>query len=702
MPAKDIPEKVEKDTPKPSTSSKKPLVKSLDDTPMDHKPTPTTTIKAQPVDSKTSKTNKQEPNLPTSSKAKNKKRFHIPKWLKWTLIILGSLILILGIAGGILAYLTVPPAKEAKAAADQLSLHGQELLATAKDKNLAGMKGKLAEVKTDLGNLEASVNKLRWASNLPYAKDYFSDADNAIAGGYSLIKAGELSFDAVTPYADLLGLSTGEGDTEDPETTEDRIQFVVTTLNSITPQMDEIGAQLKEADSYISQINPDRYPEEYDGRKIRDQIITAQNSLKQASILLNDAKPIIEAAPYMLGIEEPRTYLVLFQNDAELRPTGGFLTAYALLEVGVKGENFSITPIASSDIYDLDNRYNGKLEAPDALIEFIEDPYAKEQRAGQNPRWRLRDMNLSPDFKESMETFYEAYQQTGSRQVDGIIGVDTKFFVALLDVIGPVGVSGYGNFSSEEVAECNCPQAVYELESAISYETPYIRENRKAILGPVMHSVLANAMGQPKEKMADLVEAVIQAIKQKNIIMYYTDEEVQAAVESFNLAGRIRPASGDYFMLVDTNLGGRKSHLYIEQDIKLEVQTSDNSTQNKLTVRYKNPQKYDGWLNGESPNWVRVYAPAGSKLVDSTGSELEIKTYEENDKTVFEGFFVIRPGGALNTFTLTYETPVESSNQYNLLIQKQGGTKNHEFELVVNEKGQTFDLDGDKDVSIPL
>src|SRR5690606_6242926 len=116
----------------------------------------------------------------------------------------------------------------------------------------------------------------------------------------------------------------------------------------------EIGEQLKIANSHITQIDPNRYPEEFRGIAVRSQLTQLRDMTEQASVLITDAKPLIEVAPYLLGIDEKRTYLVLFQNDAELRPTGGFLTAYSLLEVD-KGQ---IKPLFSSDMYDLDKKFN--------------------------------------------------------------------------------------------------------------------------------------------------------------------------------------------------------------------------------------------------------------------------------------------------------------------------------------------------------
>jgi hypothetical protein len=489
----------------------------------------------------------------------------------------------------------------------------------------------------------------------------------------------------------------GKSDDDGILTAEDRIQFVVNTLDMLVPQLDEISGHVASAMQNFSEIDLQRYPDDFRGIKVRNILSQIIDLTTQAKVLITDARPVLEVAPYILGNDNARRYLVLFQNDAELRPTGGFLTAYALMTVD-KGK---IEPGISRDIYDLDARYTSKTSAPQPLVDYIPDPYAKEKAGARTPRLRIRDSNLSPDFRTAMEAFYTEYEQTNSLKFDGIIAVDTQFLLELLKVTGPIGVGGIGNFSAEMIEKCNCPQVVYALEDAISFETPYFRENRKAIIGPLMHSVLANAMGTPKEKVSTLIQAGLKGIKEKHLLMYFKDEQVQAAIESFNLAGRIREAEGDYLMIVDTNFAGAKANLYVQEEVDLKVNVGTGPSIHELTITYKNPQRHDGWLNGDYPDWIRIYVPAGSKLLEESGSETEMKVSEEFGKTVFEGFLVLRPEG-LAKLTVKYETPVISNNPYKLLIQKQGGTKNHWYMVSVDDEMKEFELDGDTDLTFGI
>jgi hypothetical protein len=432
-----------------------------------------------------------------------------------------------------------------------------------------------------------------------------------------------------------------------------------------------------------------------------------QDSLNEVATLLVNGKPFLESAQYLLGMDAPRTYLVLFQNDKELRPTGGFMTAYAIMKV----ENATFTPVASDDIYTLDAKYTPSIQAPDPIIKYIKGPYILSQK------WRLRDMNWSPDFAASMEVVVPAAEKAGITKIDGIIGVDTQLLVNLLNVIGPIGVSGYGNFSTAIEPKCNCPQVIYELESFADVEGPIIwdpltgkiilrpahSDNRKAIIGPLMNSILANALGQPKEKMAPLIEAGFKSLIEKHVLLYMLDDTVQKAVADFGLGGTINQTfDGDYLHINDANLGGRKSNLYAYETVEQNIEIAGDGTATKtVTITYQNPEKQDGWLNSVLPTWVRIYVPKGSELVTSEGLDATAEPYEDLGKTVYAGFFQLRPEG-VSKVTFKYKLPFKVSKEYKLYIQKQPGTDAFLYTINLGKHMEEFKLNVDKEIKIEI
>lgn len=573
-----------------------------------------------------------------------------------------------------------------------VGLQAKKVLATAQGlkavlatKDIAQIKSGMTKLKSDLSGLKKVYVLTSLVRVVPIASAYWHDGSAAINGGIHGLEAAEIIVNTIEPYADIVGLTGQGGAKSGEENAEDRIQFIVETIDQIVPQLDTISAKVEMVDADFSKINPNRYPEKIGDKEVRSKIVEALSLLDDATTLVTEAKPILQRAPYLLGVDGERTYLLLFQNDKELRPTGGFMTAYSIMKVN-KGKLNNVT---SNDIYNLDTKYKPVTPAPDPIVDYIKGPYIQSQNL------RLRDMNFDPDFKTSMDLFYKEAGDLLGEDIDGIIAVDTHVLVKILDVIGEIGVPGFGNFSNKIISDCNCPQVIYELESFADVEGPIIwdpvtgkiilrppnSDNRKKIVGPLMNSILSNAMGQPKEKIPGLFEAAFESLVEKHVLFYMLDEASQKAVEDFNIAGRVKDYAGDYLHVNDSNLGGRKSNLYVTQEVSQEINVGrDGSIEKTVTITYKNPEKHDGWLNSVLPNWVRVYVPKGATLVDFAGVEDKADPYEEYGKTVFAGYFELRPQGVAKV-TLTYKLPFKTSDLpgakqkiYNMLVQKQPGT----------------------------
>ena len=217
-----------------------------------------------------------------------------------------------------------------------------------------------------------------------------------------------------------------------------------------------------------------------------------------------------------------------------------------------------------------------------------------------------------------------------------------------------------------------------------------------------MNSVLANAMGQPKDKLPKLFEAGFKSLIEKHILFYIFDSKTQDAVSSFGIAGTIKSANGDYLHINDANLGGRKSNLYVTNEISQEYSTSkDGYIEKTLTLTYKNPMKQDGWLNSVLPDWVRIYVPKGSTLISFDGVEDKATPYEEFGKTVFAGFFKLRPEG-VSKLTIKYKLPIKAKGEVNLLIQKQPGLDSPLYTITSGKSEEEFFLKTDKEIKIRL
>ncbi|MBU1085071.1 MAG: DUF4012 domain-containing protein [Candidatus Beckwithbacteria bacterium] len=582
-----------------------------------------------------------------------------------------------------------------KAPGTKLITNLKDSLTAVQNKDLKLAEENLILAHDNLGVVNKKFKLVSWISYLPFLGGYVKDADHGLtATGYGLDTA-DILLKALAPYADVMGF-TGTEAMEGVESAEDKIIFILDTLDKISPQLEEVTQKAALIEAEISQINPKRYPKTFKGVEVRGQLTIIQDSLVSSKEALANIKPLLKLIPQLLGQPDPKNYLLVFQNDAEIRPSGGFLTAVAILRAH-KGK---ITPLLTKDIYELDALFGNREPAPDPIKKYLPLVYS----------WHLRDMNLSPDFKVSMDQFLPNYKSVASNSdFDGVIAMDTQIVVDMLRVLGKVGVANWGEYHAEIVPECNCPQVVYKMEDYATRPTYYIKENRKGMIGPLMHSILLNAMNSPKKLWPQFIEIGLKNIKAKHLMFYFPDnEDMQTVTESFNASGRIVDFNGDYFHLNDTNFAGAKSNLYVNQAVDQEIETDNDGTITKtVTITYTNPEPQDDCnletgglcLNGLLRDWVRIYVPEGSKLIEILGSDIEPTTSKDLGKTVFEAFIELRPESRTKLI-VKYQLPFkfDSNNPYNLLIQKQPGSKNHDYTITFGNTHQEFILDSDREL----
>lgn len=570
---------------------------------------------------------------------------------------------------------------------------GTKISTAFQGQDLGTAKSEVKVLSQQMEDLNTRYQKISWTKMIPLLGNYTKDGQHALNAGKSLIKAMDTLMVSVSPYADLLGFKTDEatpsGETPKAQSIEDRIVYMAQTLDLISPDLDKIGADMAEAQKELEMIKDTRYPESIAGKSIRSKITAIKSTVSESAQLLTQAKPLIKLLPDLLGNPNAKTYMILFQNDAELRPTGGFMTAYAFMKV-TKGK---IDLLSSYDIYDLDARFNKKVPAPDAIKKYLNETYLN-----------LRNSNMSPDFKISMDTFSQYYNEIpGMIRPDGIIAIDTQLPVEILKVIGPIGVGGWGNFSAEIDPRCNCPQVVYALEEIADRPTNKIVTGRKAVLGPLMHSMMANAMGSPKHLWPKLLNVAFDSIKQKHLLFYFFEDNTQLVAEDFNAAGRISSTDFDYLHVNDANLGGAKTDMFITREVEQEIEMINGVVTKTVSISYNNPYKGSNCnleagqlcLNGTYRDYIRLLVPQGSKLLSVVGSEVKEQVSEDLGKTVFEAFFTMRPESQ-SKIVFKYELPAMDLTTYKLLIQKQPGTPSIKHTIIYNGHETVVELDQDQ------
>ncbi len=623
--------------------------------------------------------------------ANSKKSFPV-KLVLIPLGVVGALTLIIGIM--------LLPLRGVIATGRKFAHAGREAASAIKNQDLAKTKEALKTSRTLLEELKREYSKVLPLTFVPLLGRYVADGEHGVKAAESGLNAADKAIEALEPNADLLGL---KGESKFVQgSADERLQTAVKTMSALVPKINEIALHVGTLRKELDAIDSNRYPKKIGKTVVREKLVGAKDVIENAANLFVNAQPLLVNLPGMLGEPEDRRYLILFQNDKELRATGGFITAYGQFRF-VRGK---AVLEKADDIYALDNAKRKTFPALPEILKFHKNVF----------NLYIRDSNLSPDYKVSMQKFEELYDTVaGKEKIDGIIAVDTHVLVEALKILGPTHVYGR-EFSAETDRRCDCPKAVYELEDYATRPVGYVREARKDIIGVLLQAILQKALGvSPSQYWGRLFQMLITEINEKHVLAYFHNEDAQKASESFNMAGRIMTASEtatllryeegkgwDYLHINNSNMAGAKANMFTSEKVTKDVAVnSDGTVTTKLTVEYKNP--YQGsdcglesgglCLNAPLRNWVRVYVPAGSKLVDSRGTQspkdnkpVPMDTYESLGKTVFEGFLIVNPLGTAR-LELTYTAPVKSTDgKYHLLIQKQAGVDKQEWTIKLGGK----------------
>jgi hypothetical protein len=398
---------------------------------------------------------------------------------------------------------------------------------------------------------------------------------------------------------------------------------------------------------------------------------------------INQLRNILPLVPSLVAQDGKKTYLLLFQNSAEIRPTGGFIGSYGLLSF----EKGKLLDFSVEDIYSADGQLKGFVEPPAPIKEFL----------GQST-WFFRDSNWDPDFTVSAERAEWFLQKTTDRNVDGVIAVNLPAVKHFLTATGPLTLSDY----NEEVTADNLfDRAEYRAEIDFFPGSTQKRD----FLGSLAREIFTKAQTAAAGDLIKFAQAVEAALGEKQILMYLHDADSQKLLLAQNWAGSLiapnvkaldqRPVLTDYNFLVEANLGINKANYFLRRGIKHQLTILKNKEILAVTtVNYQNQSPADAWPGGVYKSYLRHYLPQGSNLVsvkiDQNKLNLaqDVDVASQDDKLVLGLPISVPVKGSLE-LEVTYRLPkaLESKNQLSrlaMVVPKQPGIIDDPLEVIVN------------------
>lgn len=572
----------------------------------------------------------------------------------------------------------VDVAKIAKDHVDQ-----QDLVAVATDLDI---------VEAALTDTEAKYEYFAFAKKIPYIKGYYENGEHVFAAAQNLSPVVENLIIAAIPVADVFGYKTSTGEHEEMGG-QDKIETIVRNMPDISSVIAEMRPQIDIVLDELNQIDPKYIPEEIKGYRLNDMFDEASKVLSDGQKTMTDVESLLAVIPEVAGTTSEKTYLILFQNDKEIRPTGGFLTAFGYASV----ENGRLGNIESEDIYNLDKKIYSYDTAPEEIREYL----------GQY-EWHLRDSNLYADLVSSSQRFESVYKnQYNPRPFDGIIYIDTQFVEALLTVTGPIDMPNYGTTISSD-------NVVYELE--LYSEKVFIGgEDRKQFMEDLMEELMDRLLESGSDQWSDLITATWGALESKHLMFYFHNIPLQELASEYGFTGEMNTDwRGDYLHINESNMGGLKSNMYVTSTVDQNVSIDSNGNITKtVKIHWENTEPKDHWLNGSYRCWLRIYVPYGSELLTDTVDVRQMNTeWDELDygKTVFDTFVTVPTaesedsGPGVLDLEFSYKLPkdVVEDDVYQLLIQKQPGKPDENYSVTINGQLQSYDLNRDTEIEFQL
>jgi len=446
----------------------------------------------------------------------------------------------------------------------------------------------------------------------------------------------------------------------------DKARFLQLIYES-EPELNGLTANLK-----LAVINLDKIHRLGILWPIYGQISDIKTELGQTAVLMEKLSPLIKLLPALAGYPNDSRFLLILQNNDELRATGGFIGVYGILE----NKNGEIISLKSDDSYHLD--------MPASLTEqWKMEPPAPVKKYLKVEKWYLRDANWSPDWPTAARKIDEIFRgeseaiKQPTPSFTGIVAITPDLVADLIRLVGPITVRG-ATYNADNFQ----PLLQYNVE--VAYKDQNISSwDRKEIINELTRELKASLLNLPADRWLELFTIIDHNITTKNIQVYFPNESWENLARTLGASGEVEKTTSDYLLAIDSNLGAFKSDVVVKKNLAYILTETGDNLESTVKLNYRHEGGFD-WRTTRYRSYTRIYAPLGSRLisldgVEKTTADISVTDDKTLDKTSFGFFFTVEPGSS-REITLRYRLPQAILTQaqigaYQLLVQKQAGNR---------------------------
>ncbi|MEI8361201.1 MAG: DUF4012 domain-containing protein [bacterium] len=452
---------------------------------------------------------------------------------------------------------------------------------------------------------------------------------------------------------------------------------IISRVYQSGPELNGLRANLELASIYFNRLNLNGVllPFKYKLLEIRKNVDLGVKTL-------NIAVPLSEILPLLAGHPNKSTMLVLMQNQDELRPTGGFIGTYGILET----DEGDINRFETHDVYHLDMPVQKLVNVvpPDPIEKYL------------NKKWYFRDSNWSPDWpttSRKVQDFYHLENNllTGKNQINnfngtftGVMAISPNMIIRLLDVVGSVNIGKdvYDSKNFSKLLEYKVEKG-YMAEGKPSWQ-------RKEVIGDIVKQMKIKLFDLSLEKFPEMIAAIDQGLTSRDLLFYFNNPVAQKAITAKGWSGEIKNTSSDYIFYVDANMASLKTDAVISREFDYKIDKISGVSM--LKVRYNHEQAVTDWRTSAYKTYARLYVPLGTTLIKVEGARTEPITLIEKQRTNFGVLINVEPGTSKEV-TFYYKIPKAIiDGDYNLYVQKQPNSRVKKFKIDVIAKDKVKSL----------
>ena len=405
----------------------------------------------------------------------------------------------------------------------------------------------------------------------------------------------------------------------------------------------------------------------------------AKGTITTAVAAADEFTSLVPIITEVLGGNGPRTYLIEQVNPAELRPGGGFIGTYSVLQTN----QGNLKLIRSGNATDLiGTRASpgepGYVEPPGPLREFV-----------PTLSWSFIDSNFFPDFPSNAlegERFAEPY----IGHIDGVISMDYYTVAKMLDLTGPLSIPGYGI----TVTSSNFVPLVVQYDIDVN-------PAHKAILSAVAGTLMSRVATLPPSQWPALIATLNDLSSSRHLQAYFNNASVEKEIGLFGWSGALNPTSAQgYMMEVEANLGGTKANYFVVRHYTVELTRSGNTLHHRVTIDVTDNMPYSYRPGEYYSAYIRLYV---SNNATNSGDNLRRVKYANPPAPagtqMIDGWVPLIHGyGHSTRAVFNYDTPWVANGRGEAAIywQKQPGTLADAVTVIWHDGiGHSYTVSGD-------